>query len=79
MRLQMDEESVMLGSAEIWVPGREGCIYAAPTLIVHYVEAHEYLPPPEFIEAVLRDPPPGWNAKEVATEFRSTMFTKRAC
>lgn len=54
-------------------------VSAAPTLIVHYVEAHEVPPPPEFIEAVLRDPPPGWNAKEVAMEFRSTLFTKRAC
>ena len=27
-------------------------IYAAPTLIVHYIEEHQYAPPGEFIEAV---------------------------
>ncbi|MFC8263325.1 hypothetical protein ACFUNF_38405 [Streptomyces sp. NPDC057291] len=40
------------GSAEIRVMGR-GVVYAAPELIAHYVEAHDYLPPTEFIEAVL--------------------------
>lgn len=40
------------GSAEIRVMDR-GVAYAAPELIAHYVEAHNYLPPAEFIEAVL--------------------------
>jgi hypothetical protein len=26
--------------------------YAAPVLIVHYIEAHGYLPPPEFLKAL---------------------------
>ena len=29
-----------------------GVIYAAPTLIYHYVEVHEYKPPDEFIRAL---------------------------
>ncbi len=41
----------MLGSAEIWVPG-EGCLYAAPNLIVHYVSSHGYQPPEEYVRAV---------------------------
>jgi hypothetical protein len=41
---------------EIYIPGR-GCIYAAPTGIVHYVAAHRYQPPPVFIDAVLACPP----------------------
>jgi hypothetical protein len=40
------------GSAEIRVPG-DGVVYAAPELVAHYVEAHEYLPPAEFVRAVL--------------------------
>ena len=28
-------------------------IYACPALITHYIEKHQYLPPVEFIEAVL--------------------------
>lgn len=45
------------GQAEIRVIG-ELDIYAAPDLIYHYVSAHDYLPPPEFVEAVLNGPGP---------------------
>jgi hypothetical protein len=41
------------GSAEIRVPG-QGRVYAAPELVYHYVAVHDYLPPEEFIEAVLQ-------------------------
>jgi len=40
-------------SAEIRVNGRNGKLYAAPVLICHYIEAHNYQPPQEFIEAVM--------------------------
>lgn len=33
-------------------------VYAAPVLIFHYVISHRYLPPKEFIEAVMRSPGP---------------------
>lgn len=39
----------------IFVPG-VSCVYIAPGGVVHYVESHQYLPPQEFIEAVLRCP-----------------------
>ncbi|MEZ4661490.1 MAG: hypothetical protein R2911_28400 [Caldilineaceae bacterium] len=45
------------GSAEIRV-FYNNKIYAAPDLIFHYVVDHQYLPPIEFIEAVLRGPLP---------------------
>jgi hypothetical protein len=41
------------GNGELRVRGCDGKVYAAPVMIVHYVEAHRYLPPSEFIEAVL--------------------------
>jgi hypothetical protein len=41
------------GNGEIHVVSSDGTIYVAPTLIVHYIKAHNYLPPEEFIEAVL--------------------------
>jgi hypothetical protein len=44
------------GYGEFAVPGEE-VIYVAPTLISHYVGAHGYMPPPEFIEAVLNCAP----------------------
>jgi len=46
-----------LGCAEIRVCGKDGKIYAAPNLIYHYVAAHKYLPPQEFIDAVMTCPP----------------------
>ena len=42
----------LLGSAEIWVANSEGCFFAAPDLILHYITVHRYVPPAEFIEAV---------------------------
>jgi hypothetical protein len=34
-----------VGGAEIRVTGRDGIRYAAPDMIIHYVEAHGYRPP----------------------------------
>ena len=42
-----------LGNGEIRVPGLGGVVYAAPVLIAHYVEVHHYLPPAEFVDAVM--------------------------
>jgi hypothetical protein len=39
------------GNGEIRV-SRGGTIFAAPVLIVHYIEAHSYLPPTQFLKAV---------------------------
>ena len=44
---------VDVGNGEIHVPNGAGRVYLAPTLIVHYVGVHRYLPPREFVEAVL--------------------------
>ena len=41
------------GSGEIRVRGTDRTAYTAPILIVHYVEAHGYRPPEEFIAAIL--------------------------
>ena len=51
-RVESNGKPMMLGSAEIEVVG-EDAIYRAPALVLHYVEEHQYLPPQEFIEAVL--------------------------
>ncbi|GAA1540833.1 hypothetical protein GCM10009827_070280 [Dactylosporangium maewongense] len=36
------------------MPARPGVMFAAPALIWHYVAAHDYRPPAEFVEAVQR-------------------------
>lgn len=47
------DKSLVLGSAEIRVRGKDGEVYAAPDLIYHYVAEHHYKPPQEFIDALL--------------------------
>jgi hypothetical protein len=46
----------VVGHAEIRVHSAHGTRFAAPDMIVHYVEAHRYRPPREFVEAVLAEP-----------------------
>ncbi len=41
------------GTGEIHVVSASGIRYAAPMLIIHYIFAHRYRPPAEFIDAVL--------------------------
>ena len=40
------------GNGEIHVFASNDVVFVAPTLIGHYVAAHQYLPPPEFILAI---------------------------
>lgn len=48
------ETEIMLGSAEIRVTGEDGTCYTAPNLILHYIVEHQYCPPEEFCQAVVR-------------------------
>ena len=41
-------------SAEIRVTGADGLIYASPVMIVHHVQDHGYLPPQDFVDAVMQ-------------------------
>ena len=51
------------GSRTLTVPGARA-VYETPQLVIHYIEAHGYQPPPEFCEAVLACPP-GWSDEYV--------------
>jgi hypothetical protein len=51
-------EKRLLGVAEIRVFSRSGQIYAAPSLIYHYVAVHHYRPPDEFLQALREGPMP---------------------
>jgi hypothetical protein len=44
------------GKNNLFIPG-DGVIYVCPELIVHYMNAHGYSPPPAFCRAVLACPP----------------------
>lgn len=61
-----------LGSAEITVAAAVGR-YASPNLIVHYVTGHQYRPPADFIEAVMRGP-----ADQVLREWTIGLEPDRA-
>jgi hypothetical protein len=50
--VEVDGLRIKMGSAEIHVKGSAGRIFVAPDLIYHYILAHGYRPPSEFIEAV---------------------------
>jgi hypothetical protein len=43
-------------SDNVFVP-YQGRIYVAPVAVVHYISAHWYRPPQDFIDAVLKCPP----------------------
>jgi len=55
--LRWGDATISLGAANLFVPG-QGCIYVAPSLIAHFVDAHDYSPPREFTQAVLQCPLP---------------------
>lgn len=44
------------GVTNLFIPD-PGFIFVAPELILHYIDAHAYQPPPEFCQAVLACPP----------------------
>jgi hypothetical protein len=66
--IERDDHTAHPGTGEIRVLG-ESDIYAAPDLILHYITAHNYQPPEEFVQAVLLGPPAG------APEHRALIRT----
>jgi len=42
-------QKIALGSAEVWVMSTVGGGWIAPNLTAHYVDAHRYLPPADFL------------------------------
>ena len=50
----LDAPQRAMGNGEIRVVDTaSGITYVAPVLVLHYVVAHGYLPPPEFIDAAI--------------------------
>ena len=47
-----ESPDVACGNGEIWLTAPNGVYYAAPMMIVHYVDDHHYLPPDVFVAAV---------------------------
>lgn len=54
-RLRRQNESVLVGCWNLFVPGNE-CVFVAPSLIIHYIDSHGYCPPAVFQQAVMGCP-----------------------
>lgn len=71
-------ETGAVGNGEIRVLGKDGVVYAGPAMLHHYIAMHQYLPPQEFIDAVMNIPQPevppqiltGWRAAPSGMENR---------
>src|SRR5215467_901680 len=47
--------TVKVGSVNLFVPA-DDFAFVAPSMIAHYIDAHDYAPPPEFQRAVISCP-----------------------
>ena len=50
--LEYEGQRKLLGMSQIRIPSSSGLIWAAPSLIYHYIVAHSYLPPQAYLDAV---------------------------
>jgi hypothetical protein len=56
--VERNGQRLLLGVAEMRAFSDNQLIYAAPTLIFHYVRDHHYQPPGEFLDALRKGPRP---------------------
>ena len=54
-QIRYNDSTISLGSNNLVVPSDEE-IYICPSLIAHYVDAHEYCPPFQFQRAIIACP-----------------------
>lgn len=59
-KLSSGREIQLFGEYYLRIPSPDGTkIYATSDFILHYVTEHQYLPPQEFIDAIMNAPLPG--------------------
>lgn len=75
LKIHRDGITIKPGDGEIIVLGKNNNVYYAPNLIYHYVVDHSYLPPEEFIQAVLTCPLPTSDEYKKIAASRSWKFT----
>lgn len=49
-------EKVSMGRDNLYVPG-DDCVFVTPSLILHYIDSHQFCPREDFQQAVLDCPP----------------------
>jgi len=50
--MEIDGKAIKLGGAEVHVRSLGATVFEVPDLIYHYIVAHSYMPPKDFIDAV---------------------------
>jgi hypothetical protein len=65
-----------VGATNLFVPGKT-TVYIAPSLMLHYMDAHDYAPPKEFIDALMQCPPIGSEAYYRALEPVAPTWMRR--
>ena len=69
-KFRYKDRVIRLGATDILVPNDE-VVYRAPSLILHYIRRHRYLPPQCFIQAVLNCPAP--SSQEYSASIKKIM------
>jgi hypothetical protein len=53
----LDGKRILLGMSEVWFPSPTSeIIFVAPSMLLHYVNRHQYLPPADAVQAILALP-----------------------
>jgi hypothetical protein len=68
LRIEQGGKKRLLGSSELWVPDNAGGYFASPNLVVHYIQAHGYQPPSDYVEAVMVLDAAAWDPPEEIAE-----------
>ncbi|RZK16861.1 MAG: hypothetical protein EOO43_14075 [Flavobacterium sp.] len=70
------QKNELLGMSEIWIPNHSRTkVFAAPDLIIHYINVHDYYPPQEFIAAVNDfDLTSDWSGNEAYQKYLEAKF-----
>ncbi|WP_299193970.1 hypothetical protein [uncultured Erythrobacter sp.] len=61
---------LLVGSTEIWLPDNDGGYFAAPSMIYHFISAHNYAPPKEFLDALFGfEPASNFRAQKISEDL----------
>jgi len=71
------EDKPAMGNGEIHVIDADGRKFVAPTMIIHYIEAHNYKPPNIFLQAVMGEPTEDVDVENEVKEAMARTMAER--
>ncbi|PSK93126.1 hypothetical protein [Taibaiella chishuiensis] len=74
--LNRDDKEHLLGISELWIPNDdETKVFAAPDLIIHYINDHGYVPPRVFVDCVFNfDLNTNWSGANMYERFIAEKY-----